>query len=373
MGDKNENKRKLDDVALSPIFFRKKKFIKPLYLSDSDDDSCSEESIKSDSPKINEEELELVTFDTKINTLEDLINLGKKYEVNKRYDFDMKKLNKMIPSIEKINNFIGMNKIKNHLVDHILFFLQSENLKIDDKEKDIMHTVITGPPGVGKTEFAKALGQLYLSMGILKTKKFIKVTRSDMVAKYLGQTAIKTKDLIKRCQGGVMFIDEVYSLGSKELRDSFSKEAIDTLNQHLTEMKDSLICIVAGYKEDVDNCFFAFNKGLDSRFPIRFEIDGYDYKELFSIFKQKIDKLKWTLDESIKEDFFKGKEKDFKFFGRDIENFITQIKRVHSRRVFTLNKDVKTKITEEDFNNGLKTFKSLNKKEDNSALIGLYI
>ena len=80
-----------------------------------------------------------------------------------------------------------------------------------------MHTVITGPPGVGKTEFAKALGELYLSMGILTNKKFVKVTRSDLVAKYLGQTAIKTKEKIKSCSGGVMFIDEVYSLGNRSI------------------------------------------------------------------------------------------------------------------------------------------------------------
>lgn len=372
MGDKNDNKRKLDDVALSPIFISKKKINKPIYLSDSDDydDSSSE---KSESSEISEKELELVVFDSKINTLSDLIDLGMKYDKNKRYDFDMKKLNKMIPSIEKINNFIGMNKIKDHLVDHILFFLQSENLKIDEKERDIMHTVITGPPGVGKTEFAKALGQLYLSMGILKTSKFTKVTRSDLVAKYLGQTAIKTRDLIRRCQGGVMFIDEVYSLGNKELRDSFSKEAIDTLNESLTEMKDSFICIVAGYKEDVDSCFFAFNKGLNSRFPIRFEMDGYNSKELFLIFKQKIDKLKWSLNDGITDKFFTDKENNFKFYGRDIENLITQVKRCHSRRVFTLSKENKTIITIEDLNNGFKVFKSLNKKEENSELLGLYI
>ena len=253
MGDKDDNKRKLSDVSLSPIFIRKK-YRNDLFLSDSDNDS--DESINVSEEIIDNSNLELVTFDQKINSLDDLIKLGEKYDKTKRYDFDMRKLNKMIPSIEKINKFIGMDSIKNNLVDHILFYLQSENLNLDNNEKDIMHTVITGPPGVGKTEFAKALGELYLKMGILKNNKFFKVTRSDLVAKYLGQTAIKTRDMINKCKGGVMFIDEVYSLGSKELRDSFSKEAIDTLNEHLTEMKNDFICIVAGYKDDVENCFF---------------------------------------------------------------------------------------------------------------------
>ena len=380
MGDKDDNKRKLEEVALSPIFIRRQK-TNPINLSDSEEYGDIFE-YNSDSSNSNDEKIypildlskqELITFDIKINTLEDLIELGKKYDKTKRYEFDMKKLNKMVPSIEKINNFIGMKKIKQHLVDHILFYLQADNLKIDPKEKDIMHTVITGPPGVGKTEFARALGNLYLNMGILKTNKFTKVTRSDMVAKYLGQTAIKTRDLIRRCDGGVMFIDEVYSLGNNEQRDSFAKEAIDTLNEHLTEKKNSLVCIVAGYKNEVDTCFFSFNKGLDSRFPIRFEIDGYDYKELFLIFKQKIDNCKWTICDKIDESFFKNKDKSFRNFGRDIQNLITQIRRCHSRRVFTLKKSDKTIITLEDLNNGYKSFSEFNKRENNDNLNYLYI
>ena len=370
MGDKDDNKRKLSDVSLSPIFIRKK-YRNDLFLSDSDNDS--DESINVSEEIIDNSNLELITFDQKINSLEDLIKLGEKYDKTKRYDFDMRKLNKMISSIEKINKFIGMDSIKNNLVDHILFYLQSENLNIDNNEKDIMHTVITGPPGVGKTEFAKALGELYLKMGILKNNKFFKVTRSDLVAKYLGQTAIKTRDMIKKCKGGVMFIDEVYSLGSKELRDSFSKEAIDTLNEHLTEMKNDFICIVAGYKDDVENCFFSYNQGLQSRFPIRFDITGYSYEELFLIFQQKIEKAKWKLSDNIDKNFFKNKMKDFKFFGRDVENLVTQIKRCHSRRVFTMEKNVKTILTNEDLKNGLNLFLDSNKKSENSNLLNLYI
>ena len=378
MGDNKDNKRKLEDVSISPIFIRRQKTsIYNLSESESDEyeDSDLEEIFNSEDTNNNSKlEKELVKFNVKINTLDDLITLGKKYDKTKRYEFDMKKLNKMIGSIENINNFIGMKKIKQHLVDHILFFLQADNLKLDKSEKDIMHTVITGPPGVGKTEFAKALGKLYLSMGILKTDKFNKVTRSDMVARYLGQTAIKTRDLIKRCDGGVMFIDEVYALGNNEQRDSFAKEAIDTLNEHLTEKKNSLICIVAGYKNEVNDCFFAFNKGLESRFPIRFEIDGYDENELYQIFKQKIDKCKWSLSNKINSDFFKDKKQDFQYFGRDIENFISQVRRCHSRRVFTLSNEEKTIITMEDLKIGFESFKSLAKiKENKDFLNHLYI
>lgn len=358
-GNKNTKKRK--DIGLSPINF----------LDDSDDDEVYSDyfgirAIEDKKEEVFDDstfELEKVNMD--VSNLTDLINLAKKYDNTKRYEFNLRKLNQMIPSMERINNFIGLESIKNHLVDHILFFLQKDKLHITN---DLMHTVITGPPGVGKTEFAKALGQLYSEMGILSSNKFKKVTRSDLVAKYLGQTAVKTRDLIKTCKGGVMFIDEVYSLGNKELRDSFSKEAIDTLNEHLTEMKDDLICIVAGYKDEVDNCFFAYNQGLDSRFPIRFHIEGYDSKELYEIFKSKVYDSKWVLADDVlinKEKFFEKNYKKFPNYGRDIDNLISQIKRCHSRRVFTLNDTHKTIITKEDMEKGLKTFlsfKSNNKK-----------
>ena len=188
------------------------------------------------------------------------------------------------------------------------------------------------------------------------------------------RTAIKTRDKIRSCKGGVMFIDEVYSLGNRELRDSFSKEAIDTLNEHLTEMKENFICIVAGYKEEVDDCFFAYNKGLESRFPIRFDIKGYDYQELFLIFKKKVFDSNWKLDEKINDNFFKDKMNHLKYFGRDIENLLTQVKRCHSRRVFTLSKSTKTLITIEDLKNGLDVFLSFkNKEEDKTFLHSLYV
>jgi SpoVK/Ycf46/Vps4 family AAA+-type ATPase len=119
----------------------------------------------------------------------------------------------------------------------------------------LLHTVIEGEPGTGKTELAEKIGKVYLKLGILKNDIFKKVKRSDLIAGYLGQTAIKTARLIEECKGGVLFIDEAYSLGNaegKDGRDSFSKECIDVLNQSLTENKNNFVCIIAGYKEDLE-------------------------------------------------------------------------------------------------------------------------
>ena len=104
---------------------------------------------------------------------------------------------------------------------------------------------------------------------------FKKVTRSDLVAGYLGQTAIKTTDVIKECLGGVLFIDEAYALGNPEKRDIFSKECIDTICEALSNYKDNLMVIIAGYETDLNECFFNYNQGLNSRFTWRFKTDDY--------------------------------------------------------------------------------------------------
>jgi len=241
--------------------------------------------------------------------------------------------------LEELDNMIGMNQVKLDIVEHILYYLQ----RLENNNTDLLHTVIEGRPGCGKTELGKILGKIYLAMGILKNNIFKKVSRTDFVAKYLGQTAIKTEELIDSCNGGVMFIDEVYSLGNKLVSDSFSKEAIDTLNLKLTEMKNNFICIVAGYPREIEDCFFSYNPGLKSRFPIKFSIDPYSPKELFKIFSKIVAEAQWQMDETINHTFFKKNYDKFKYSGRDMETLFTKCKRAHSRRLFinpTLNKKV---------------------------------
>jgi SpoVK/Ycf46/Vps4 family AAA+-type ATPase len=295
---------------------------------------------------------ELIILKPNIKTLDDLINLGRQYDENKDYNIDMFLLNKLVPSLEELNNMIGMQKVKKDIIDHIIYYIQ----KLDDRNKDMLHTVIEGPPGVGKTELAKIIGKIYLAMGFLKKSIFKKVSRSDMVAKYLGQTATKTQELIDSCRGGIMFIDEVYSLGNNEKGDSFSKEAIDTLTHNLTDLKNEFICIVAGYPREIDECFFSYNPGLNSRFPIRLQIDPYTAKQLLLIFKKIVKDNYWTIDDKIKSDFFKKNYSEFKSYGRDMEQLFTHCKRAHSRRIFVEEKPIKKLITMSDLENGYKLF-----------------
>ena len=223
---------------------------------------------------------------------------------------------------------------------------------------DFMHTVIYGPPGSGKTEVAKIIGRIFSGLGILSKKTFKKVSRNDLVAGYLGQTAIKTKDIIKASLGGVLFIDEAYSLGNSEKRDSFAKECIDTLCEGLSEHKNDWMVIIAGYEKELNECFFNFNEGLNSRFTWRFKLEGYKAREMKEILEKKVIEYNWTIaeGENIQESWFATRMDYFTTYGRDMETLFTKTKIAHSRRVFCLPKSVKTKITVKDLENGFGLF-----------------
>ena len=115
----------------------------------------------------------------------------------------------------------------------------------------------------------------------------------------------------------MLFIDEAYSLGNEEKRDSFAKECIDTLCEALSDHKDQLMVIIAGYEDDLNKCFFSYNQGLDSRFTWRFNIDDYTYEELFLIFKKKVSESNWKLNDKIKDKWFEDKMDYFKFYGAE--------------------------------------------------------
>jgi SpoVK/Ycf46/Vps4 family AAA+-type ATPase len=349
--DKNNFNKRIRNLQENMKEIKKQKSI--IILDENNDyDEDFDLKIKKE-PTINIiKEKEFVKIEKKINNINDLIELGKLYDDNKSYNLDLKTLNKLVGPLEELNKMIGMKQVKIDIVEHILFNIQ----KLDDKNKDMLHTVIEGPPGVGKTELGKILGKVYLAMGILKNNTFKKVSRSDMVAKYLGQTAIKTEELIESCRGGVMFIDEVYSLGNRQVNDYFSKEAIDTLNQKLSELKNEFICIVAGYPREIKECFFSYNQGLNSRFPIRFTIDPYTPKELLKIFTKVVIDGGWSLDPSVKSSFFKKNYNSFKYYGRDMENFFTKCKRAHSKRLFSEPDSQKKLLTINDIIIGFRNF-----------------
>lgn len=302
---------------------------------------------------------------TKITNIKDLINIIDSYTSITNI-LDNNKISNLIKIREpliQLNNMIGMHELKNDILNQILFYTQNLHCK---NGMEYMHTVLCGPPGTGKTEVAKIIGLIFSKLGILKNNTFTKVVRSDLIAGYLGQTAMKTSKVIDNSLGGVLFIDEAYALGNSEKRDSFAKECIDTICEALSNHKDNLMVIIAGYEKELDECFFNFNPGLKSRFPWVFRTDKYSPNDLLEIFCKKIKDINWTIDDSINEEFFKNNIKYFTYFGRDIETFLSKTKIAHGRRVFMLDDNIKTIISKEDLDNGLKLFIKHTYKEDNS-------
>lgn len=317
----------------------------------------------------------IFTLQHKIDSLQDLIDLCETVDKNTPYEYsiDVKTLVNIKLSLVKLNNFIGITDIKRDILHQILYYLQRMNSK-----DDYMHIVISGPPGCGKTELAKTIGEIFSQMNVLKNNSFKKVVRSDLIAGYLGQTALKTKELVEKNLGGVLFIDEAYSLGHREKGDSFAKECLDTLNETLSDHKDELMVIIAGYKQELDDTFFRMNPGLRSRFPWTYHIEDYDYKELCEMFGKKtrtisllksppdkniIQKWNLSIDADVLLAWFKSNYKDFKSYGRDIDVFLSSVKIAHSKRVF-MNPTDKYNIRMEDIVDGKKLFQRGKEKKD---------
>jgi len=294
-----------------------------------------------------------------IKSIDDLIELGKIYdpESDKKYNFDVMRLHSLIEPLTELRNLIGMKKVKQNIVNQIVFYLQKL-----DKNNNMMHTVIEGSPGVGKTTLGKILAKVYLKMGVVERDYFRVVRRTDLVGKYLGETSIKTQEVIDDVRGGVLFIDEAYSLGNPEKRDSFSKECLDCINCNLSDIKENdgkknFVMIIAGYKDSLKSSFFSYNRGLERRFPFRYEIDDYKGEELYLIFKKVVDESEWIiLPNTIDANFFKTNKDYFKYNGGDVEAFFQVCKIAHARRVFCSPLHEKRKLNKEDIKKGLVMF-----------------
>lgn len=308
-----------------------------------------------------------------INCLHDLVEIGHSVKLYKNIDTVM--LWRISPYIEQLDNLVGMKCLKETVFYQILYYLQ--NMHLRDNSSEYLHTMIYGTPGCGKTTVAQIIGKIYQTLGVLSRNGIFKIAhRDDFIAGYLGQTATKTQKLLKSCIGGILFIDEVYSLAPRENdKDSFSKEALDTLTAFLSEHKNDFCCIAAGYEEDVENCFFAMNKGLKRRFPWVHKIDNYTSEEMTSIFLKMVSESNWIINVDFEKinQLIKHNIKYFVNTGGDIETFLTKCKIAHSKRVISLDIEHKFILTISDLENGMDFVKKNKTEEDNRFLHTLYI
>lgn len=289
--------------------------------------------------------------------LDDLINIGKTLKFYK--NFDVVVLWDIMPYLIELQSMIGMKSVKESIFYQTIYYLQ--NMHTRNTDGDYLHTIITGKPGTGKTTVAKIIGKIYQHIGILsRNSKFKIAHREDMVGEYLGSTANKTKKLLNSCLGGVLFVDEVYALGpGQKDKDSYSKEAIDTICAFLSENKTNFCFIAAGYKDEIEKCFFSVNEGLRRRFQWVHHIEDYEAKDLCMIFMKMVNEMNWETTLDLKEitTIITNNMELFKDAGGSMENLFSKIKLTHSKRVFGLSMDEKFIISKDDFDNAIEMMK----------------
>lgn len=275
----------------------------------------------------------------------------------------LEKLKICTAEIQEIESMVGMENIKKEFA-RVMKYLATYQ---QGCKEPLMHMGIYGPPGHGKTQIARLIGKAFAKSGLLtKPDVFVLATRADLIGAYCGHTAKNTTKMFDLARGGVIFIDEIYSLGNPEKRDTFTKECIDTINQLLSERTDTL-CIIAGYEDEADESFFSYNPGLVRRFPFNFVIKPYTETELVKIFTKLAKDDGWNVSAGALETTDLTPSDIFNNAGGDMENLLVKSIMAHYENNFlssSTQADGKW-LTRDDVLKGIEAYK-LNKKTGKS-------
>lgn len=260
-----------------------------------------------------------------------------------------------------LDNLIGLSDVKTKVND-LIAFQKVQQLREHQglySQKRTMHLAFTGNPGTGKTTVARIVGRIYKQIGLLSKGHFVEVSRTDLIAGYQGQTALKVKKVIEQAKGGVLFIDEAYSITENDHSDSYGRECLTELTKALEDYRDDLVVIVAGYTEPMEH-FFKSNPGLKSRFNTYIEFPDYSGAELHEMLIKLCEKNAYRISEDaaiiIRQALDEQASKNSENFsnGRLVRNLYDNLVMNQAKRIFAKGSDVSdpevlSLITTDDF------------------------
>lgn len=221
-------------------------------------------------------------------------------EFQKESESEELRRNRLANALADLDALIGLESVK-ELVREVQAFVTIQQRRSEARlatEPLALHMIFKGNPGTGKTTVARIFGRMFEAMGVLPKGHLIECERADLVGEYIGHTAQKTREQLKRAMGGILFIDEAYSLARGGEKD-FGKEAIDTLVKAMEDHKDQLVLILAGYRREME-IFLETNPGLRSRFPIHIDFEDYSTDELLKIAALMLSSREYRLTESAR-------------------------------------------------------------------------